>query len=378
MRLLIGSQTYPLFNGVTTSINLSIDGLVKRGHQVTVVGPTYQQGIVRPEHRVLPSSWTSELFLKAFNKKERLMSIKDASLIKEISQSTKAQVMWLHSLTAVPNAFELAMKKLPVKKLLTYHTLVEDYGRIYAGSAGAWLMRERSQKVANLMDAVITPSHVIAKKLISYGVTKPIHVVPTGISIPANQYSKAELAARFNFDPKATVLVYVGRVSAEKNIQGLLDALVALQGKGNYVLMLIGPGDVEETKRQATKFGVVDSLVCTGALPKEEAQRCYGGADFFVFASQTETQGLVIGEAMLADLPVVAFDSPIQPEVYPSSIAHVVKDASEMAVQIDKIAHNNKLRLRQVKAAKKFVQDEFSLTKMIDRQEKLLENLISD
>ena len=315
--------------------------------------------------------------MSIFHKKERLFSVTSAGEIEKIVEDFQPDAYWLHSLTWTPNAFEKAMIKSGRPKVLTYHTLVEDYGRAYAGEIGAWRMRTRSRAVASAMDAVIVPSQVIAKRLSLYGVRKDVDVIPTGIKIPKTAYTKKELAERFHFPADSTVLLYVGRISREKNITKLIQLTQPLLQKNRAILLLVGPGDLIEVKHQAKKWAVGLQVICTGPLPKEDAQKIYGASDAFVFTSQTETQGLVIGEAMSAGLPVVALTSPIQPEIYPDEVAVVVRDRHQFANSIRSILDDDKRRLLMTTVAKKFVEENFSISGMISKQITLFERLIA-
>lgn len=378
MNILIGSVTYPLANGVTTSINTSVDGFLAAGHKVAIIAPRYDDiGKARPEHHPITSSEIGRWFMSALHKKERLFSVTSAGEeIEKIVEDFQPDAFWLHTLTWAPNAFEKAMQKSDQPSVLTYHTLVEDYGRAYAGEIGAWRMRTRSRDVASEMDAVIVPSSVIAKRLSLYGVRKDMDVIPTGIHIPKTSYTKTEIAERFHFPADATLLLYVGRVSREKNITKLIQMTQPLLQDQKTVLMLVGPGDLVETQTQAQKWGVGRQVICAGALPKEDAQKIYGAADAFVFASQTETQGLVIGEAMLAETPVVALYSPIQPEIYPDHVAVVVHDQRQFANSVKEILADDAGRKILTTTAKKFVETNFSIDGMITKQLALFERLI--
>jgi len=375
MRIAIGSVTYPLLNGVTTSIDLSVDGLVKAGHQVIIVSPTYGQGRVRPEHRPASTSLVSRLLLHAFGKKERLFSLKAYREIGSLLVSFSPEICWLHTVSWAENAFEKAMLASPAKKVLTYHTMVEDYGRVYAGKLGGSVMKVRSRDLANQMDAVIVPSRVIGKRLLSYGVTRPISIIPTGVTIPDKGYNKAELAVRFHFLPDCLLLLYVGRVSKEKNIFALLWAVKTVNQQRPATLLLVGPGDIEHTEKLAEQLGISRQVICAGPLAKEDTQKIYAGADIFLFASQTETQGLVIGEAMLSGTPVVATKSPIQPEVYPEGVATVVDKDEQLGKAVLELAKDTAKTKQIRQVGKQFVRSNFSVKNMTERQILLFSNL---
>jgi 1,2-diacylglycerol 3-alpha-glucosyltransferase len=254
-------------------------------------------------------------------------------------------------------------------KVLTYHTFVERYGFLYAGKVGSSLMLARSRTVANKMDAIISPSRVMEQKLRQYGVEKPIYVIPTGIEIPDLLFTKEDLAGKYDFSLDTKVLVYVGRVSKEKNIEAILRVVKLLKGKKvNAVLLVVGPGDIDEMKRKAKKMGIKGNVIFTGPLMRENAQKHYGGADIAVFSSQTETQGLTIGEAMAAGIPVIALDSPIREEFYPEDVAITVQNESDFADAVLYILNNPAERRKKIEAAKRFAADIFSKKRMIEKQ----------
>lgn len=383
MRIVLGSLTYPLPNGVTNSVNLTVDGLLAAGAQVMIVAPDYGLKLARPEHKIIPSSSLGKLFMSLWGKEERMFSWRSRSKMEKLIADFRPDVFWLHQVTWAPNLFEKVMLDSGLPTLLTYHTLVEQYARVYAGTvglaeAGAERMVNRSKELANAVNQVITPSTVIKDKLIGYGVTTPISVIATGITPPVPSLTKAELAARYKFSPDNALLLFVGRISEEKNIKALLGMARDLKKmQVAFNLMLIGPGDIAETKKQAVQLGISGCVTLTDALPASVTRACYGAADVFVFASQSETQGLVLGEAMMAGLPVVALDSPIQKEIYPEEVAVVVYDQKLFASAVgDLLKDEPRLKLLAANG-QKFVTDHFSDAIMTQKQLALIEKLIS-
>jgi glycosyltransferase involved in cell wall biosynthesis len=144
----------------------------------------------------------------------------------------------------------------------------------------------------------------------------------------------------------------------------------------NIFLLIVGPGDIEKFSALAQKMNVADKIIFTGALSTEKTQKIYGGSDVFVFPSKTETQGLVIGEAMMAGIPVVAFESQIQPEIYPKSLSVVVKNESQFSFAVLNILKNCRKRDKMVKKAKKFVLENFSREAMTKKQKELFTKLL--
>jgi len=372
MKILISSLTYPLRNGVTVSIDASIDGLLAKGDKVLVIAPRYKKAKHRPEHYPVPSSFVVKALGSLIGKEEKTFGITARYYIEKIAKEFNPDIYWLHTLTWGPNAFELHMLRSDKPKVLTYHTLVEEYGRMYAGEIGATLMRKRSKSVCNKMDVIITPSAVIKEKLRKYGVTKPIYLIPTGIDIVKKYFTKQELYKKFNIPSGSKILLYVGRICREKNLESLLRVMKKIKKEDrNIFLLIVGPGDIEKFSNMTKEMNIADRVIFTGPLPVEETHKIYGGADVFTFPSKSETQGLVIGEAMMAGTPVVAFYSQIQPEIYPKNLALVVNNQLEFSDAVLNILKNDKKREKITKHAKKFVLDNFSREAMTRKQREL-------
>ncbi len=378
MRILACSLTYPLPNGVSSSINESIDGFKEAGHQVHVVSPNYGTGKARPEHYYANASTIGKAFTGYFfGKNERMFGLGASGEIRQIIKDFQPDAFWQHTVTWAPSAFERIMMKSRLPKVLTYHTMVDMYGKLYAGALGEAQMIRRSEEVASEVSHVITPSHFIASKLIGWGVTTPISVISSGIEPIKGGYTKAELAKMFGFSPMVPVLIFVGRVVKEKNISALFTMMVTvIKTQPEVMLLLVGPGEMEEMKAEAEALGISKNVVFTDQLPLEEARRCYKGADMFVFASQSETQGLVVGEAMSAGLPVVALTSPVQPEVYPEQTAVVVKTENQLAPAVLDLLRNKTKAQELAAAGQKFVAEKFSKETMIKKQITVFQNLL--
>lgn len=369
MKLVVSSLTYPLPNGVSSSINESVDGFVDAGHEVIIVSPDYGVGSARPEHRPVPHSVLARAVVKFIGKEERMFGVRSTAEIKKILGDFQPDAFWLHTITWASNIFERIMLKSDKTKILTYHTMLDLYGKLYAGKVGEQRMISRSRQVANAVDRVITPSHYMESRLRKFGVTKPIDVIFTGINKPESKISKREFKRRWGIRSDHDILIYVGRVVKEKNIVVLLKALkLVVKKRQHTTLVLVGPGDIKETIGQAKELGISDNLKCIGQVPLKEAKASYAAADLFVFASQSETQGLVIGEAMISDVPVVALYSPIQPEVYPAGTAFIANTVPEFAYQIIRALENDELRTHIARTGKKFVETNFTKEIMIRKQ----------
>jgi glycosyltransferase involved in cell wall biosynthesis len=207
--------------------------------------------------------------------------------------------------------------------IATYHTHFEEYLYNYVPAVPKGMLRAMARSLArhqcNTLDAVIVPSSAMQETLKNYGVTAPMHRVPTGIPIdrfrrPANaDFSKdtpSAFRARHDIPDNRPMALFVGRAAHEKNIGFLLDALPhALRQAPGLILVVAGEGPaLLALKKQAAALGIAEQVRFVGYLDRlTELPECYAAADLFVFASRTETQGLVLLEAMAAGVPVLAF-----------------------------------------------------------------------
>jgi glycosyltransferase involved in cell wall biosynthesis len=201
---------------------------------------------------------------------------------------------------------------LPV--VATYHTFFEDYLHHYVPilprAIGRALARRFTLSQCRDMAELISPSAPMRDALRAYGVTTPIEVLPTGL--PAESFVHGDGAAfrrRFGIPVDQPVLVYVGRVAFEKNIDFLLRMFGVLRAHRPDVLFVIaGEGPARESlMRQARELGLADAVKFIGYLDRRtDLPGCYAAGDAFVFASRTETQGLVLLEAMAQGTPVVS------------------------------------------------------------------------
>ena len=201
-----------------------------------------------------------------------------------------------------------------VPVVATCHTYFEDYLHHYMpllpGFAGSWLARSVMTSQLNAVDAVISPSEPVRARLLEYGVKKPIHVIPTGMTEERfGPGSASRFRELFGFAPEQRIVLNVGRVAHEKNLGFLLRMFVHVAKQdARAVLVIAGEGPARRAlQTQAEQLGIGTRTRFIGNLDRERTLNdCYASADAFVFASRTETQGLVLLEAMAQSRPVVS------------------------------------------------------------------------
>jgi len=307
MRVLMVSDVYfPRINGVSTSIETFRGALSAQGVAVSLVVPRYGDeaaapGVIRVAARRVLGDPEDRLAHYGKLRRATLKAAVDCDVI-HIQTPFAAHYAGLHAARALNK---------PV--IATYHTLFEEYLQHYIPWFPATLLRGLARRFSrgqcNALDAVIVPSSAMRTRLRNYGVTRPLHVLPTGI--PANAFEPGE-ATRFRVDqgiaPNRPVVLFVGRVAHEKNICFLLDVVArARRCLPDLLFLITGEGPAQkDLARRASELGLDGAVRFLGYLDRRhELPAAYAAADAFIFASRTETQGLVLLEAMAQRCPVV-------------------------------------------------------------------------
>jgi 1,2-diacylglycerol 3-alpha-glucosyltransferase len=311
MRVLFVSDVYfPRVNGVSTSIRTFRGDLAQAGVETLLVAPEYpgappdiEPGIIRVASGGIPRDPEDRRFL-------------GGPLRRALTGELAASVDLVHIHTpfiAHYAAVRFARRHgLPV--VATYHTFFEDYLHHYVPilprGIGRYLARRFTLSQCKDVAALISPSAPMRAALEAYGVTTPIEVLPTGL--PAESLVRGDGALfrrKFDLPAERPLLLYVGRVAFEKNIDFLLRMFAQLRARRpDAVFVIAGEGPARESlMKLARELGVADATRFIGYLDRRtDLPNCYAAADAFVFASRTETQGLVLLEAMAQGSPVVS------------------------------------------------------------------------
>ncbi|HYL19352.1 MAG TPA: glycosyltransferase [Burkholderiales bacterium] len=312
MRILMLSDVYfPRVNGVSTSIQTFRRQLAQLGHETLLIAPEYgggspaddEPGILRiPSHQIL------------FDPEDRRMELR--RILRHLPELRQRQFDLIHIQTPfVAHYAGVALSaRLGLPRVETYHTLFEEYLYHYVPFVPkAWMRamaRRFSRNQCNNLDALVVPSSAVRQVLRAYGVTVPTEVIPTGIELERLAGGDGSaFRARSGIAPGRPTLVHVGRVAFEKNIDFLLRVLVRVRERIPGVLLVIsgeGPAS-QHLRRLARRLGLSEQVLFVGYQERTQALLdCYRAGDVFVFASRTETQGLVLLEAMALGVPVVA------------------------------------------------------------------------
>ena len=314
MKILYLSDVYfPRVNGVSTSIRTFVTQLQQMGHEVHLLAPDYQAiGETPPADEY----WINRIPARRifFDPEDRLMRYGEALAQLQALRREDYDLVHIHTPFVAHYLGVRLAQLLDVPCVATYHTFFEDYLHHYLPwiprPFARGLARQISRRQCNAVDGIIAPSQPLLDVLRRYGVDTPAEVVATGL--PATRFERADGAlfrVRYGIAPERPVMLYLGRVAFEKNIDFLLRMTAELRRKLPDVLLLIaGEGPAQSSLRQRSiEMSLQDNVRFIGYLNRDtDLNACYRAADLFVFSSLSETQGLVLLEAMAQAVPVVA------------------------------------------------------------------------
>jgi glycosyltransferase involved in cell wall biosynthesis len=306
-RLSIGffSESYlPRISGVVHSIEMMADAVRQQGHRVVVVAPHYRNYMDRdPDVIRYPSIRSGSEFPVA---------IPFSPPAWRRLQELGLHVIHTHSPFLMGNVGARLARVLRIPLIFTYHTLYDQYVHYIpwiGSSLTAPRVRAYAASYANRCDCVIAPSPTVAAQLRVQGVHTRIDVLATGVVDPVRFASlhPAWVRGSFGVPRDRPLVVTVSRLGKEKNVGLVLEAFALLRRRALAHLLVVGGGPEEAALRQHTaRLGIAEVVHFAGLLAHQQALECMAAADLFLFASQTETQGLVVTEAMAAGVPVVA------------------------------------------------------------------------
>lgn len=298
MRIGIYTEIYkPVLNGVVVSVDSFREQLRARGHEVYIFTPSYMRysdPFVLSFHSLpLPTRTPYRLATPILEQG----SVPELDVIHAQTPFMMGLMAWTHA------------RRAGIPLVFTYHTRLVDYHHYLPVSPTlskeflVWVSRTFS----NMANRVIVPTAPIKTLLESYGVRAPIDVVPTEVRLhPAPAAEGARVRAALGISAHHRVLLYVGRLAREKNLGLLLDAYTKARTPDTH-FVLVGDGPSRDwLARQIEARGLGETTHLAGAVDHGDISAWYRAADLFVFSSLTETQGLVIEEALQLGLPTLA------------------------------------------------------------------------
>lgn len=317
MKIGLFTDTYPPFiNGVSTSVQMLKEGLEKLGHTVYVVTVNSESFSYKKENNILRIPGVPIGIMDY-----RLTNIYPLKA-KKIIKSWDLDVIHTHTEFGVGSFARLISKEYNIPLVHTYHTMYEEY--IYYITKG-YFDRASKKLVEYLtlflcdktIDELIVPTKK-AKELFKekYKVKRDVHVIPSGIdttrfySENIDKKEVLDLKKELGLKSKDHVILYVGRIAKEKNIDFLINNLSSIIKKiPKAKMVIVGDGpDMDRLIKLSIDKKLDKKIIFTGKAPWDEIPKYYAMCDVFVTASTSETQGLTVIEAMGASKPVVAIN----------------------------------------------------------------------
>lgn len=301
----------PVIHGITISIDAFRKNLEKKGHEVyiyTTSSPGYEDKT--------PKVYRFKSIKAIKNPEMRFgFPVVQNDSLKEVINS-KLDIVHAHTPLSIGLIGKFISQRQKIPLIYTHHTDYPEYAKAYLLKEKfitPYLAKLYCSWFANLANEVIAPSPKIEAQLKAAGVKRRIHILPTGINIESfkkteeNRRAAAELRRQLNILPDEKVLIFVGRMGKEKNIEFLLHVFKEINKTRNDVkFLLIGDGPYFGKLKLKAKKLSLDTAHFIGHIPHEKIPTYYQAANLFVFASLTDTQGIVALEAMASGLPTVA------------------------------------------------------------------------
>ena len=377
MNILMMTNTYlPQVGGVARSVATFTEAYRRRGHRVLVVAPTFDG---QPESEVDVYRVPAITNFNGSGFSLRLPIPIPSSLFEEFAPDV---VHAHHPFLLGDTALRVAVTR-QVPLVFTHHTMYEQYTHYLPATTEAVknFAVHLPTGYANLCDQVIAPSASIAAILKERGVSAPIGAIPTGID--PNQFADGDGAAarrKYGIPEGAFVVGYVGRLALEKNLPFLARAVASLvrsDPKAHFLLVGSGPAEAD-VKAIFEEAGAQDRLHPSGPLQGQELSDAYHALDVFAFTSLSETQGMVLAEAMTAGVPVVALDAPGSRDVVEEGKnGRLLTEENENAfvAALADLAGSPQ-RLRAMSEAARQTAQEYSLERCADRVLDLYAGLI--
>jgi 1,2-diacylglycerol 3-alpha-glucosyltransferase len=356
------TDTYtPQFNGVVTSIESFRKELEEQGHEVYVFAPTPNQKT--DSKRVFRFHSVRFIFYPGIR-----VAMPYSQKAYEAANKIKLDIVHTHSPFSLGLFGFWIAKKFKLPYIHTYHTLYPDYVHyLWKTKITQKLAEKLSRDFCNQCDSIISPSTKITKTLKKWGTKKDISTIATGINFKEiKSGSKKDIPLfrkKYGIEENEKIVLFLSRIAKEKNIDLLLGVAKKLRNK-DIKFLIVGDGPYKKEVEQKANKQKLDKVIFTGFLPREEVPIAYRSADVFAFPSTSETQGLVVAEAMTVGLPIVAIkDLAIGDMVIDNYNGYLTnKNVKDFSSKIEKVLSNKKINNRFSENSIKKVK-EFSIKK---------------
>jgi glycosyltransferase involved in cell wall biosynthesis len=382
MNIAMFSDTYvPQKNGVATAVKMYKDEMEKLGHNVFVFVPEYENSYKREERNVFEFP-----ALSYFKEKEQRFALPFSKQLFKI-KNLNLDIIHSHAPFSMGIMARILSSNLGLKHVGTHHTMYEYY-RHYAPLIIRPSFNQSKKLIKHWcmkLDKVIAPTDNIKNVLIDYGVPyEHIVVIPTGIDMYSfDKPIKWDLRKEYNINEEDKILLFVGRLAKEKNIDFLIKNVFKkiVEEEKNVKFVIVGDGNERENLEEIViNEELQQKVIFTGGQAREKVIDAYKQANLFIFASYTETQGLVVLESLASGTPVVALGKmgvyDLLSRKNTGGIMIPELNADDFINNILRLLNNEEEYNKLSSKGKVFVKNNFSLTTNVEKLIEVYKNLI--
>jgi glycosyltransferase involved in cell wall biosynthesis len=387
MRLALISQTYPpMVSGISMAVSQLAEGLAERGHQVLVLAAS-ERG--EPHTDDTPNLRLTRLrsFPTPLRVGQRWCWWQRRVLMRHLS-AFRPEVVHLHDPTLGALQVPGPIHQLGLPLAITVHALPINVVHIVHAPRRlqrwieSYLWHLAARRLVRF-EAVVTPSEYAAASYARHAGGHPL-AISNGVNLqrfhpflaPADE--RASLAERFGLDPSRPVILHVGRIDREKDVDVMIRAAARALHQVDGQLLVVGDGnDRQRLMALARELGVGDRTVFAGFLGRDALPHAYRLATVFALSTRIEAEGIVVLEAAASGLPIVAVRATSMPElVERTGCGYLVEpgDADGMADRLVDLLRNPAQR-EQLKQAALAMARQHSYVITLDRHEALYRRL---
>ncbi|MBM3469482.1 MAG: glycosyltransferase family 4 protein [Armatimonadetes bacterium] len=355
VRVGVFSDSYlPRISGVVRSIEALVTELRRQGHQASIFAPAY------PGYRDADPDVVRFPSVRAPGIPDFPLAIPVARRFTAGLRARRLSVIHTHSPFLMGTAALFAARRLGLPLVFTHHTMYSEYVHyvpIVSQRFSREVVTRYTIRYCNRCSLVVAPSHAVRNWLLARGVSARVEVLATaGFDLDRfDRLNPLWVRPRLGIPAGVPLVITVGRLAREKRFDVLLAAFaMAAQGTPARLLVVGGGPEAAALRRAAADRGIAGQVIFTGPLDHDRVLDCYAAADLFAFSSPTETQGLVVVEAMAAGLPVAAVGAGGVSEVVSDGLTGLLTglDAEALGVAIHRLLGDDALRSRLAAAGR--------------------------
>ncbi|HKB88082.1 MAG TPA: glycosyltransferase [Patescibacteria group bacterium] len=379
MRILFVTATYlPTINGISLSIKLQKDELIARGHKVTIIAPKHhdqrkESGVIRlpslpnpryPDYPIIVPIPYEDSHFKVLGK--------------------KFDVVYFHHPFYLGETAILLAKYFKCPSVFFYHTQYDEYPKTILPKEISYkpvrkYIINHIKELGSKVDHIVVETPTLKNKLRLFGVKNAISVVTSGRqSMKIMEISKTKLRTMYGLPINNTIILCVSRLSKEKNLETLIKIMKDLKTKKKVTLVIAGDGPERSNfEKLVAKFNLIN-IIFLGNIDYNKLPEIYSLADIFAYPSKTDTQAIVLIEAMSAGLPLVGFNSPGPKDfIINNKNGILCANIGDFKKSLNKLIIDSKLREKMGRTSTLYAKD-YSFSVSMDKIEQTLEKVISE